>query len=191
MADKKALRAQYLSCREAQSVAEQEEKSRRIMARLQETDIFLRAHLILVYMDFGSEVRTTPLVAELLQKKEKRVFCPRVDETEMDFYEITDLNQLARGYKGIREPAPQPELRFGEAQCHRYFCLMLIPGVAFDCSGGRIGYGKGYYDRFLARYPELPTVALAYDCQIVPAVPLAAYDQKTGIVITESEIIYG
>ncbi len=187
--EKQALRKQYLSYRDALTEYERTDKSRQILAKLTEIDLFKQADVLLIYMDFRSEVRTSLLVEALIHKREKRVFCPKVKDENMDFYEITGMNQLQNGTWGIREPEEVEERRFTAEHYRKYSCLMIMPGAVFDQSGGRIGYGKGYYDRFLMAYPDLPTIALAYQCQIATAVPVEEYDKKLDMIITENETI--
>ncbi len=187
--EKQALRKQYLGYRDAQTVAERIRKSRQILARLAETDLFLQAGLLLIYMDFRSEVLTTPLVEQLLLKNKKKIFCPKVMGENMAFYEITQMNQLTAGCWGIREPEETEKRIFTAEHYQRHQSLMILPGAVFDRNRGRIGYGKGYYDRFLTSYPDMPTIALAYHCQIAPAVPMEAYDRRPDMIITESETI--
>ncbi|MCL2717510.1 MAG: 5-formyltetrahydrofolate cyclo-ligase [Lachnospiraceae bacterium] len=120
---------------------------------------------------------------------------------EIAFYEIKALTELAAGYQGIREPV----VKDGPAAIHpgdnsavsindfldseSDNCLMIMPGVVFDGQRGRIGYGKGFYDRFLASYPKLKTVALAYEFQIVSSVPKEDNDVCPDMILTELRII--
>ncbi len=187
--DKCTLRKAYLSRREAQGDEARVEKSGRILMKLLEQAAFVAADSILIYVDFRGEVATTPLLKELLKNRDKKVYCPKITGMKMDFYEISDMMQLKEGYYGIKEPEASAELRFTLDSYHRNNCLMIMPGVVFDRSRGRIGYGKGYYDHFLAEYPGLKTIALAYDCQIAPQVPLNEYDKRPDMIITETEII--
>lgn len=188
-ADKNMLRKEYLTCRETQGNMARIEKSRQILMKLMNQEAFITAESILIYVDFRGEVITTPLLEELLSNKKKKVYCPKVMGIDMDFYEISDMTELKTGFYGIREPAQPEERKFTAEKYNRNTCLMIMPGVVFDKKRGRVGYGKGYYDRFLAEYPDMKTVALAYDCQIAPEVPMREYDRKPDMIITESDIM--
>ncbi|MDR2888742.1 MAG: 5-formyltetrahydrofolate cyclo-ligase [Lachnospiraceae bacterium] len=187
--NKKSLRKEYLIVRDALSASARKEKSRAIIDRLTSTKTFLDAEIVLTYLNFGSEVITDSLVSRLLSTKEKMVFCPRINGDQMDFYQITSLDQLVEGYWSIREPMPLPGRKFDMTTCLRYQCINIMPGTVFDQNCGRIGYGRGYYDRFLVAYALVPTVALAFDCQFAPAVPTEATDICPDMIITESAII--
>lgn len=187
--DKPKLRKQYMACRDQQELALRRTLSRNIIEKLTATELFGQAELLLIYMDFRSEVMTTSLVEALLEKKEKRVFCPHTLGQEMNFYEISHMGQLQEGSWGIREPEPAEERRFTLEQSDRYRCLVIVPGVVFDRNRRRIGYGRGFYDRFLAAYPQIPSIGLAYECQMAPEIPEEGYDRKPDVLITEARII--
>lgn len=186
---KASLRQEYLSYREAQPADVREEKSNKIIDKLIKTEAFIKSGAVLTYLNFGSEVITEKLVSDLLRKGEKRIFCPRIAGERMDFYEITTMTQLEKGYRGIREPQIRPDQRFDEVVYRQYQWINIMPGAVFDRNCGRIGYGRGYYDRFLQEYPLIPTVALAYDCQLAPAIPMENHDIRPEQIITEAEII--
>ena len=112
--------------------------------------------------------------------------CNPKDST-MEFYQVVSIRQLMDGYKGIKEPIANVE--------HQYFhhkeenSLIIIPGVAFDMNGHRIGYGKGYYDRYLQDKRQMTAVALAFAQQLVDEIPHEIYDIRMDKIVTE-EIIY-
>ena len=132
--------------------------------------------VILCYINYGSEISTTEIIREALSAG-KKVYVPRVEGNNMNFYRILDLTELVSGYKGIPEPK-------SDNDCYRYSgqssekTLFLMPGVAFDGYRNRIGYGKGYYDRFLADKPELRTrsIAVGFKCQMVEELPAEETD---------------
>ena len=95
----------------------------------------------------------------------------------MDFYEIRDFSELQKGAYGILEPTGDRLLLPQKDD------LMLVPGAAFDRNGYRIGYGGGYYDRYLRRHPDMKTIALAYDFQIISRVPAEEFDVPAGEVL--------
>jgi 5,10-methenyltetrahydrofolate synthetase len=185
---KKKLRQEYLQARAAMSAEEREAKSRAIFSRLVALDIYKEAEIILTYIEYNHEVRTTGWIEQALAQKAKRVFCPRVVGGDICFYEITSLDQLQPGFRGIMEPEESAE-RFGAELYQEKKCLMLMPGVVFDAERARIGYGGGYYDRFLHKYPELPAVALAFERQIAENVPAGKRDKRPDMIVTEKRKI--
>ncbi len=140
---------------------------------------------VLSYVSFKSETDTHTLIEELLGMG-IRVAVPKVNKDEIEFYYIESLDDLTPGYMGIPEPAeymsawePQDE----SEGCHAD--MILVPGSVFDLMNNRIGYGGGYYDRFLSRYPGLYSIGLAYSCQITDKIPADAWDKPLDMVVTE------
>lgn len=139
---------------------------------------FRSANVIGAYFATRSEVRTDLIIAQA-RKLKKKVTLPRTEGDLIKFYEMTD--KLTLGRFGIMEPFPLSLA--GEMD------LLVVPGVAFDRKGYRVGYGKGYYDRFLSESKAF-SVGLAYDLQVVDILPRGAHDQKLDALATESGIIY-
>ena len=183
METKKQIRREILSIRDALSKEERKKKSDKIKKQLAELPAFEQADQILIYASFGSEVETDAIM-ELAFRKRKMVFCPRVEGRKMQFYQITDLSQLVSGYHGIREPQPERpwQQRPGD--------LVIMPGTVFDREGNRIGYGGGFYDRFLEAHPQVSTVAVAYELQLVEAgrIEMEETDRKPACIVTEKTI---
>ena len=136
------------------------------------------------FVSYGTEVDTTELIREVLahpvQGRRINVAVPRVNGKDMEFYQIRSMEELCPGYQGILEPAlhcPMVEAKEG---------LMLLPGLAFDRKGHRVGYGGGYYDRYLAKYrmEKLHRYAVAYDFQIVDNIESEAHDIAPDRIIT-------
>lgn len=186
---KQSIRNRYLSMRNSLSYGERLTKSRKIWERLKQEPVYQSADAVLVYMDYRSEVITTGLVEELLADPAKRVFAPRVLGMNIRFYEIQALEELEPGYQGIREPVQNEERLFSHEFAKELKSLILIPGAVFDRQRGRMGYGKGFYDRFLADYIELSGAALAFECQIAKNLPMEEHDIRPGIIVTESGVI--
>lgn len=140
------------------------------------------ARTVYLYAGYGSEVSTENLCRKLLAAG-KRVAMPRVmeDEIHMEFYEISGYNKLTKGYRGILEPEMDCPLAKAPD-------ILVMPGAAFDRKCGRIGYGKGFYDRYLAHIPHVFTAAFAFECQIVGEIPTEPHDYRPDIVITEKKI---
>ena len=114
---------------------------------------------------------------------EKRVFLPRVNGSRMDFYEISDITELSPGAFGIYEPDIE-----GKEPDYSKNGLLIMPGVAFDSLGNRIGFGGGFYDKYLSEGGRFLKIALAYDFQILENLPAEEHDEKTDIVVTENTI---
>lgn len=183
METKKQIRREILSIRDAISKEERKKKSDKIKKQLATFPAFEQADQILIYASYGSEVETDTIM-ELAFQKRKLVFCPRVEGKKMKFYQITDLSQLVSGYRSIREPQPQRPWQ------QRQGDLVIMPGTVFDKEGNRIGYGGGFYDRFLESYPQVSTVAIAYELQFVEPgrIETEETDQKPACIITEKAI---
>ncbi len=170
-ADKKALRRQILQVRDAMSPTERERASLLLTERILGHQWFYLSDAVLGFACFGSEIDTDEILREALRTG-KRLYLPRVEGEDMTFYRVQDLDELQKGYKDIREPAAGGE-RYVYAPPEADSVLMLLPGVAFDVGGGRMGYGKGFYDRFLWDKPglRLRTIGVGFRCQLVESVP--------------------
>lgn len=172
MQQKKAMRQELLKKRDSLD----EEACRRgeilITERILGHQWFYRSEILLGFMSYGSEIRTGQILEEALRKG-KKVFLPRVEGDEMSFYLYDgDLGSLRIGYKGIREPSGESEkYEFREEEADR--TLLIMPGVGFDPYRNRLGYGKGFYDRFLADKPalQLRSIAIGHSCQMVDRIP--------------------
>lgn len=188
--NKQSVRSKYLAYRDNLSKGERIEKSRKLWENLKEEKEFLEAEIVLVYMDYRSEVITTFMVEELLKPESgKRVFAPRVDGLEIHFFEIHSMSDLHEGYQGIREPDEALEQQFTQELLNRYQCLLLMPGAVFDRELGRMGYGKGFYDRFLQRYPDLVRAGIAFECQVAKKIPMQAHDKQVHFIVTENGVL--
>ena len=186
---KQNIRSRYLGLRNSLSVQERMQKSRKIWERLKSVPVYQKAQAVLVYMDYRSEVMTTGLVEELLEDPLKKVFAPKVEGMRISFYEISSLDELEDGYQGIREPKKSPERKFTKEMPEQMDTVILIPGAVFDRQRGRMGYGKGFYDRFLSEYPKVYGIALGFACQIAKTIPMEQHDKRPDLIVTENEII--
>ncbi len=188
MESKEEIRRRILGVRGALPEEELTAKSDAILQRVLKTPEYEEADNILLYADYCREVRTRGLFEDAVRHR-KRVYFPRADSltNRMEFYQVTALGQMRAGYKGIPEPGELPASRYRLNKNED--TLMIVPGVAFDISGYRLGYGKGFYDRFLADRRQISTMALAYACQLVDELPHDAHDIKMDKIVTE-EIIY-
>lgn len=188
METKSEIRKRLLQVRGALTKEEIEIKSKAIMQNVIKTLEYEEADNILLYADYCQEVMTRQIFEDALMRK-KRVYFPKSDGLtgNMDFYQTVSIKQLEKGYKGILEPRENLERRYRFNP--QEDTLIIVPGVAFDTLGYRIGYGKGFYDRFLAKRRQISTMALAFACQIVDEIPRDSNDIKMDKIVTE-EIIY-
>jgi len=180
---KKELRREVLEKRNSITVEERLRASVMMTERLLGHQWFYLSDTILGFAGYGSEISTDELLEEAI-KMGKRVFLPRVIGEDMVFYRILSLQDLKEGYKGIREPLGDTEVYvYDEVYTNK--TLMLMPGVAFDGMRNRIGYGKGFYDRYLFDKPalQLRTIAIGFKCQKVEAIPANDNDIKPYQVI--------
>lgn len=153
-----------------------EEKSDALREKFLQSELYRQATAIYGYLPYNQEVRTVPMLEQALRDG-KRVAVPKVIGEDMVFIYLEDFSQVEKGYAGILEPiADGPIARDQDA-------LVLMPGLAFDPQGHRIGYGGGFYDRFLAQEPEHPTVALCYDFQMFPKLETEEFDIPVDLVL--------
>lgn len=167
--DKKTLRAEIRAKKRAMTAQEIEEKSAALAKAFYETAEYKNAKTIYGYLPYNQEVRTTQMLAHALADG-KQVAVPKVYGDEMKFILLSDLGQVAKGYAGIPEPIADGPVAADPT------ALVLMPGLAFDPEGHRLGYGGGFYDKFLAAEPNHPTLALCYDFQMLPHLDTESYD---------------
>lgn len=184
---KKRLRKEVLSKRDSIIPLERGKKDALIKQKLFRLPEFKAAKAILFYANFRSEVDTINMMDESL-KIGKTVFVPKVDKVRhrLRVYEIRDLRELTPGYMGIPEPY-LPDNRL----CNlKDVDLVIVPGVCFDRSGNRLGYGAGYYDILLSHMKKkVPFIALSYEEQLVDTVPSEIHDIKVDMIVTDGQII--
>lgn len=188
METKEHIRSRILALRDGMPEEERRRKSRGIMERVTQLPVYTGAELLLTYRNYKSEAATEELIIWALREG-KRVYCPKVHGKEMEFYRMDSLDELTGGYKGIPEPAGERERLLTGKEIAAHHCLMLMPGSAFDRERNRIGYGKGYYDRYLERYPLIPTAAVCFACQLVKKIPAQPYDKRPDRIVTEETVI--
>lgn len=139
---------------------------------------------IFLYMDIRGEAGTGMILEELWRNK-IRTALPRVEGEELRFYLVSGKEELHPGYMGILEPSGNA------APAVEDNALVLVPGMAFDRKGFRLGYGGGFYDRFFARCLGCRKWGLAYEFQIVEEVPHEAWDQRMDRIFTPAQVING
>lgn len=180
---KKALRKRILLARDAIGKQERNRAEVLLTERILGHQWFYLSDVVLGFACYGSEINIDEILLEALRKG-KRLYLPKVEGAEMNFYRVDDLSKLSEGYKGIREPEGDTE-RYVYAPTEHRRELMLMPGVAFDPFRNRMGYGKGFYDRFLSDKPDLQlcTIGVGFACQMVDQVPHGEQDIRPYQVI--------
>lgn len=183
-AAKRALRAAVLATRDALPPDTRRFAAKAIVRALLATPSFSAARTVLLTLPFGSEWDTRPIALAALAAG-KTVVLPRVDAARrrLDLGVVRDLDtDVIAGYRGIPEPRPETE-QMTPAELD----WVLVPGLAFDLAGGRLGYGGGYYDRLLAElHPNVPRVAGLFALQVVTAVPTGSLDRPVDCLVTET-----
>lgn len=188
METKAEIRKRILEVRKSLTINEVEVKSEAILQNVLKTPEYIEADNILLYADYNNEVMTRGIFEDALMRN-KRVYFPKCDSltNTMVFYRTLSATQLEKGFMGIPEPREDIQQRY--RFCADEDTLVILPGVAFDTSGFRLGYGKGFYDKFLSSKRQLSTMALAFACQLIEELPSEAHDIKMDKIVTE-EIIY-
>ncbi|MBO4290933.1 MAG: 5-formyltetrahydrofolate cyclo-ligase [Lachnospiraceae bacterium] len=180
---KKMLRKELLARRDALTDADRVRAEILITERLLGHQWFYGSDVLLAFASYGSEISTAMLIEEALRKG-KKVYLPKVEGSEIVFYRYEEPEDLTEGYKGIREPS-------GRTQRYCYLpeetgkTLLLMPGVGFDLYRNRLGYGKGFYDRFLKDKEELQirSIGIGHACQLADEIPAGEADLKPYQVI--------
>lgn len=191
LSQKKELRKEAKSYRKSISENDRLDKSNAIINNIKALKEFQKAEVFLMYASLPDEVETLSLIHELTEEGKRQVYCPVTQGDEMEFYRISSLEDLKEGNFHVLEPEPLTENCL-ELQKDVHYC-MLMPGLMFDKRGNRLGYGKGYYDKYLARVPKdvnLTTVALSYESMVKDAIPAEETDWRADYIVTEIEVIY-
>jgi len=176
--DKKALRREISAQKRAMTSEEIEQASLRLAERLFKTDAYQHAHSIYGYLSYNQEVRTESILRRAIQDG-KRVAVPKVFGETMKFLWLDDLSLVAPGYFDIPEPIEDGPEADDE------LALILMPGLAFDPQGHRLGYGGGFYDRYLAEHHDHKLVALCYDFQMFDHLDTEEHDIPVDLVIAD------
>lgn len=186
---KRQLRAEAHANRKAQE--NKDELSQRICQRFFDLPAYAAAQTVLFYVDVRTEVRTRQALPAALESG-KRIVVPYCVDDVLELFLLEDMDELSIGMYKILEP--KPELR--ELSSKRVdvdeIDLVMVPGVAFDRRGARMGHGKGYYDKLLEHArPDAPLAALAFECQLFDEIPMQSHDIFMDLVLTESAVYQG
>lgn len=164
------------------------DKSKVICSKIIKMEEYEKADTILMYYPYNNEAETFDLFEKALADGKKVAF-PKTEiidgRADLEFYEITDLSQFENGYKGIMEPDYR---KFSLKKFEKDADLCIAPGVSFDKNCARIGYGKGFYDRYLGKHKSKCIIGIGFEEQITDEIPLEEDDIKMDMVITEKNI---
>ena len=174
--DKLQLRRSIRERKRAMTEEEIVSRSEKLCELFLASEAYKNASTIYGYLPYNQEVRTTPMLEQALREG-KRIAVPKCYGAEMKFIYLDDLTKVEKGYANIPEPIEDGPIADDPT------ALVLMPGMAFDREGHRIGYGGGFYDKFLAQEPNHPTVALCYDFQMLPHLETEEYDIPVDLVL--------
>lgn len=178
MNDKREIRHRALALRDSVSPECRRMAASCILTAIESHRWYIEAANVLIYASFGSELGTDGIVSCALADG-KRVYVPKVEGRGlMNFYRIDGHEELASGYRGIPEPAAFRDRLYVYDASAPGGTLMIMPGVAYDDAGYRLGYGGGFYDRFLDSKTEICTIAIGYECQRVERLPVEEHDYR-------------
>lgn len=176
--DKKALRAEIKAKKRAMTEAQIARTSQALAEQLYAHPAYREAKSIFGYLSYNQEVRTMPML-EQAQRDGKRVAVPKVIDDRMIFLWLDDLSRVELGYCNIPEPIDNGPEAVDET------ALVLMPGLAFDPTGRRCGYGGGFYDRYLEAHPDHPTLALCYGFQMFDRLDTDDHDIPVNYVLSQ------
>jgi 5-formyltetrahydrofolate cyclo-ligase len=182
MINKDELRKIYRQKR--RDVPDKQRKSAAAANILLNCERLLAADVILAYASINSEADTSGLIIGLLEMGKKVALPVSLDNGIMNFYQISSYNSLIKGRYGIPEPPLNtPVTVFTDKT------VCIVPGLAFDTSGTRMGYGGGYYDRFLAKNPQIYSIGYTYQDMLIPSLPAMSHDIRVNAVATEERLV--
>ena len=174
--DKQALRKEIRDKKRAMTEQQILVASQRLGELFLASEAYQNAKTIYGYLPYNQEVRTVPMLQQALDDG-KRVAVPKCYGDEMRFIYLEDLSQVDKGYCGIPEPVADGPVADDKT------ALVLMPGLAFDPQGHRMGYGGGFYDKFLEKEPDHPTLALCYAFQMMEHLETEAHDIPVDTVL--------
>ena len=174
--NKQELRRSIREKKRAMTSEEIDLRSSKLMELFLGSEAYRNAKTIYGYLPYNQEVRTVPMLEQAL-KDGKRVAVPKCYGDEMRFIFMEDLSKVEKGYANIPEPIADGPIADDKT------ALVLMPGLAFDPQGHRIGYGGGFYDKFLAQEPDHPTLALCYAFQMLPHLETEEFDIPVDCVL--------
>ena len=185
--EKRKVRYEFLNLRDRVDPILASAYSNVIFSKVKKLPVYEKARTVMFYLTYGSEVATDSMISSALDE-DKSVVVPAIQnpgDGKMFAVRISRLEDAYQSVYGIRQPEINQEDLIGKDEID----LVFVPGIAFDYEGFRIGYGKGYFDRWLSGIVPEKTIGLAYDFQITDKMPTGKYDLPVGTIITEKRII--
>ena len=186
---KTTIREQAHAARKAQ--LNKDEVSQTIVDRFMQLPEYQQAKTVMFYVDVRTEVRTRQALPAALASG-KRIVIPYCVDGELELFHLESMDELELGMYRILEPKAELRGILAKQTPVEELDLVMVPGVAFDRRGGRTGHGKGYYDKLLEHaLPKTPLIALAFECQLFPEIPMQDHDIFMDKVVTEAAIYNG
>ena len=185
--EKRKVRYEFLNLRNRIDSILASAYSNMIFARIKKLPVYEKAKTVMFYLSYGSEVATDAMISSALEE-DKNVIVPAIQnpgDGKMFAVKLYRLEDAYQSVYGIR----QPEINQEDIVEKDEIDLVFVPGIAFDYEGFRVGYGKGYFDRWLEKVPFEKSIGLAYDFQVTDKMPTGKYDLPVGTIITEKRII--
>lgn len=187
--DKQSIRAVARAARTAQ--LDKERVSKHIIDRVFGLPDYQSAGCVLWYVDVRTEARTRHALPDAVAS-EKKIVVPYCVDGELELFLLESMDELTEGMYGILEPSPSARDAAEKKGSVEDVDVILVPGLAFDPMGGRIGHGKGYYDKLLSHArSDCSLIGLAYECQIFEEIPMLRHDVSMDKVVTESNVYDG
>lgn len=179
---KNKLKESILEKRNSLSKEDIIEKSRQIENKLFSLEQYIKSKTVMFFVSFNNEINTHDMIKSAL--KNKTVIIPKVAHHEIEPSVIIDFGNLLPSEKfGILEPIEIMKIAYKNID------LVLIPGIVFDKEGHRIGYGFGYYDRFLRKVPKAIKIGLSFEFQVIDKIPREMHDVHVDLIVTEERVI--
>ena len=177
---KKELRKKFIIERNNLSEDYRNNASSEILSKLENNELFISAEKIFIFVGFDSEIPTLEFINKWIEKKQ--IFVPKIDNKIMNLVHITSIEDLTPGHFGVLEPT-------SSSYYTGNIDLVITPSIVFDKNGYRLGYGKGYYDKYFATNKYKDSIGLSYDKLLQEKVPTDKYDKKVDIIITEEQTL--
>lgn len=189
--NKKEIRKFIKEKKQQMSIDEINERSAVLCRKFLAINAYQENDCILCYMSYNQEVRTEPIINAALKDGKKVALAKVIDKERMEFVYVDSINDCEPGVMGIPEPKDSLLEAGPDRIANENRMLVLMPGLAFDIEKNRVGYGGGYYDRYIAERPDtlFTLIALCYDFQLFEEVPHDSHDVKMNLIITENKEI--
>ena len=175
---KKTLRKKFISERNSLASDYRNSSTNTIFATLEEQNFFESSEKIFIYVGFGSEITTETFIKKWINKKQ--IFVPKIENGKMNLIRLKSWDELAPGHFGVLEPTSSD---YYEGKID----LVVTPSIVFDNNGYRLGYGKGYYDKYFSSREYDISVGLSYHKLLQDNVPKEDHDIKVDVIITEEK----